>query len=297
MNLIETKNLTKKYGQQIAVNQLNLQIASGKLTAYLGTNGAGKSTTIKMLTQTLTPTTGEIYYQEEQGPLQVGVVFQSSVLDDELSVWDNLLLRSRMYRGITKKDLQLLMTRTKVSEFQNKKYGHLSGGMRRRVDITRALINRPQVLFLDEPTTGLDPQSRSEIWQLLNELRQETNLGIFLTTHYLEEAELADYVYILEQGQILEEGTVQALKQKYNHPVVYLQTEDSFTLNESLKSYQKVEISGGFAVSVASPVAAMDLLTTVRTKISDFSYQPVELNDVFLEITGREMNDDRNDCT
>ena len=289
MNLIETKNLTKKYGQQIAVNQLNIKISAGQLTGYLGTNGAGKSTTIKMLTKTLTPSSGEIFYSNSKQSIAMGVVFQNSVLDNELTVFDNLFLRGQMYQTIEKETIISLMKKTGVFLFAEKKYGNLSGGMRRKVDITRALINQPDILFLDEPTTGLDPQSRKEIWGLLNELKQN-GLGIFLTTHYLEEAEFADYIYILEKGNIVEEGSAYELKKKYGHPVIHLLSNQMDLLERELKNYHtKKKSEDSIDVYLENKKEVFSLLQRVKRLILDFSYQPIGMNEVFLKVTGKEI--------
>ncbi|EOH89764.1 ABC transporter ATP-binding protein [Enterococcus villorum] len=289
MNLIETKNLTKKYGQQIAVNQLNIKISAGKLTGYLGTNGAGKSTTIQMLTKTLTPSSGEIFYSNNQQKIAIGVVFQNSVLDNELTVFDNLFLRGQMYQAIEKETIISLMKKTGVFLFAKKKYGHLSGGMRRKVDITRALINQPDILFLDEPTTGLDPQSRKEIWELLNELKQN-GLGIFLTTHYLEEAEFADYIYILEKGNIVEEGSAYQLKKKYEQPVVRLLSNQMDLLERELKNYHTNKKSeDSIDVYLENKEEVISLLQRIKGLILDFSYQTIGMNEVFLKVTGKEI--------
>ncbi|OQO71452.1 ABC transporter ATP-binding protein [Enterococcus villorum] len=289
MNLIETKNLTKKYGQQIAVNQLNIKISAGKLTGYLGTNGAGKSTTIQMLTKTLTPSSGEIFYSNNKQKIAIGVVFQNSVLDNELTVFDNLFLRRQMYQIIEKETIISLMKKTGVFLFAKKKYGHLSGGMHRKVDITRALINQPDILFLDEPTTGLDPQSRKEIWELLNELKQN-GLGIFLTTHYLEEAEFADYIYILEKGNIVEEGSAYQLKKKYEQPVVHLLSNQMDLLERELKNYHTNKKSeDNIDVYLENKEEVILLLQRIKGLILDFSYQPIGMNEVFLKVTGKEI--------
>lgn len=289
MNLIETKNLTKKYGQQIAVNQLNIKISAGQLTGYLGTNGAGKSTTIKMLTKTLTPSSGEIFYSNSKQSIAMGVVFQNSVLDNELTVFDNLFLRGQMYQTIEKETIISLMKKTGVFLFAEKKYGDLSGGMRRKVDITRALINQPDILFLDEPTTGLDPQSRKEIWGLLNELKQN-GLGIFLTTHYLEEAEFADYIYILEKGNIVEEGSAYELKKKYGQPVIHLLSNQMDLLERELKNYHtKKKSEDSIDVYLENKKEVFSLLQRVKRLILDFSYQPIGMNEVFLKVTGKEI--------
>ena len=210
--LIETHELTKRFGNKIAVNKADIQIKRGQLVAYLGTNGAGKSTTINMLTGLLKPTSGII---SKASNLKTGVVFQNSVLDNALTVKDNLYLRAQMYRNYSPDWLEHLIALMDIKEFSNQKFGTLSGGQKRRVDIARALICKPDLLFLDEPTTGLDIQTRIVIWNLLTKLQQQQNLTIFLTTHYLEEAENADQMYILENGQILASGSAAEIKTEF----------------------------------------------------------------------------------
>ena len=210
--LIETKELTKKFGNKFAVSKANIQIKAGQLVAYLGTNGAGKSTTINMLTGLLKPTSGVISYAAD---LKIGLVFQNSILDNELTVKDNLYLRAKMYPKFSQEWLEQLIDLIGIKNFLKQKFGTLSGGQKRRVDIARALICKPNLLFLDEPTTGLDIQTRNAIWELLTKLQEQQDLTIFLTTHYLEEAENADQMYILENGQILASGSAAEIKNQY----------------------------------------------------------------------------------
>lgn len=207
--LITTHNLTKKYGNKLAVDDLNLKIPQGALVAYLGTNGAGKSTTIKMLTGLIKPTSGVI---ETQADLKIGIVFQQSVLDKDLTVKENLISRAKMYKQVDEKWINQLIVMIGLTNFVNQRYGTLSGGQKRRVDIARALLNHPTLLFLDEPTTGLDIQTRNVIWKLLKKLQNEQGLTIFLTTHYLEEADGADLIYVLENGHVLAEGSAEELR-------------------------------------------------------------------------------------
>lgn len=243
--LIETFNLTKKYGKKLALNKVNLKINRGQLVAYLGTNGAGKSTTINILIGLLKPTSGTITYAKN---LKIGVVFQNSVLDDVLTVKDNLYLRARMYKTFSKEWLEKLIGLIGIRSFLNQKYGTLSGGQKRRVDIARALIDHPDILFLDEPTTGLDLQTRIVIWDLLQKLQKEQGLTIFLTTHYLEEAENADQMYILENGNVLAEGSAEEIKEMYapNRLLIRLKQGQTFSTNfkQISKSDDQIEIDG-----------------------------------------------------
>ena len=283
--LIETHELTKKFGDKIAVNKANIQIKRGQLVAYLGTNGAGKSTTINMLTGLLKPTSGII---SKASNLKIGVVFQNSVLDNALTVKDNLYLRAQMYRNYSPDWLEHLIALMDIKEFSNQKFGTLSGGQKRRVDIARALICKPDLLFLDEPTTGLDIQTRIVIWNLLTKLQQQQNLTIFLTTHYLEEAENADQMYILENGQILASGSASEIKTEFAPNKLILTVNDTEILQAKQKviqfSHNQVEIDS------LSPQEAIGILKTNQENITDFSYHKGTINDAFLQITGKEIH-------
>lgn len=289
MNIIETKGLTKKFQNYIAVDHLNISVPSGKLTAYLGTNGAGKSTTIAMLIGTLTPTEGNIFFKGQ--PLEkvqrkekkIGVVFQNSILDKELSVEQNLKIRAQLNKNYQKEKLEMLMKQTGVYEFSKKTYGKLSGGMRRKVDITRALLNDPEILFLDEPTTGIDIQSRQEIWQLLHQLKEEKNLAIFLTTHYLEEAENADNIYILRKGKLIESGSAQSLKEKYDVPTLYLTTSKEIHDSRAYK-----EEGNQYAFICQSEKEALSIINQYQEITLYFSFLPTDLNEIFLNLTREE---------
>ena len=189
--ILQAKNISKRYGNYLAVNDIHLQFEKGTFNAILGPNGAGKSTTISMLIGLKQPTKGEIIY--EPGT-KIGVVFQTSVLDEMLTVRENLAIRARQYKGLKPNRVSDLIGRLGLSTFQKQRYGTLSGGQKRRVDIARALLSQPDILFLDEPTTGLDIQTRKSIWDLLYQLQREEGMTVVLTTHYLDEADEADLI-------------------------------------------------------------------------------------------------------
>lgn len=281
--LIRTKDLIKTFGDKTVIEHLNLEVEEGKLLAYIGTNGAGKSTTMKMLTGLLKPTSGEI---ELAADLKIGMVFQESVLDEELTVLDNLKSRQALYRKQDKAWLEKLIQLTGLDAFLNQTYGTLSGGQRRRVDIVRALLNKPNLLFLDEPTTGLDIQTRRAIWEILHRLQREENLTIFLTTHYLEEAENADMTYIIDHGKVLAKGSAKELKETYSKPYLLVETSDvAAFLDLDCKRLG----DGRLKIIVEDSAKALAILSDKRTVINDFDYVKVNINDVFLNITGREM--------
>lgn len=281
--LIETYNLTKKYGKKLALNKVNLKVDRGQLVAYLGTNGAGKSTTINILTGLLKPTSGTITYAKD---LKIGVVFQNSVLDNVLSVKDNLNLRAQMYHDVSKKWLEQLIDLIGIRKFLHQKYGTLSGGQKRRVDIARALIDHPDILFLDEPTTGLDLQTRIVIWNLLQKLQKEQGLTIFLTTHYLEEAENADQMYILENGEVLANGSAYEIKDKYapSKLVIKLNENQRFvTTYPVIEKNKETEIDGLDSNEVIT------LLHDNQSKIKSFEYRQGSIDDAFIKIAGKEL--------
>lgn len=281
--LIETYNLTKKYGKKLALNKVDLKVDRGQLVAYLGTNGAGKSTTINILTGLLKPTSGTITYAKD---LKIGIVFQNSVLDDVLSVKDNLNLRAQMYHDISKNWLEQLIDLIGIRKFLNQKYGTLSGGQKRRVDIARALIDRPDILFLDEPTTGLDLQTRIVIWNLLQKLQKEQGLTIFLTTHYLEEAENADQMYILENGQVLASGSAHDIKNKYAPSKLVIKLNENQQLTTAYPIIAKdkhIELNG------LDEDEAITLLHQNQAKIKSFEYRQGSIDDAFINIAGKEL--------
>lgn len=281
--LIRTKDLIKTFGDKTVIDHLNLEVEEGKLLAYIGTNGAGKSITMKMLTGLLKPTSGEI---ELAADLKIGMVFQESVLDEELSVLDNLKSRQALYRKQDKAWLEKLIRLTGLQDFLNQTYGTLSGGQHRRVDIIRALLNKPNLLFLDEPTTGLDIQTRRAIWEILRRLQREENLTIFLTTHYLEEAENADMTYIIDHGKVLAKGSAKELKERYSKPYLLIETDNITAFSDI--DYKLLE-NGQLKMFVDDSANALAILSDKRDVISDFDYMKANINDVFLSITGREM--------
>lgn len=281
--LIRTKDLIKTFGDKTVIDHLNLEVEEGKLLAYIGTNGAGKSITMKMLTGLLKPTSGEI---ELAADLKIGMVFQESVLDEELSVLDNLKSRQALYRKQDKAWLEKLIRLTGLQDFLNQTYGTLSGGQRRRVDIIRALLNKPNLLFLDEPTTGLDIQTRRAIWEILRRLQREENLTIFLTTHYLEEAENADMTYIIDHGKVLAKGSAKELKERYSKPYLLIETDNITAFSDI--DYKLLE-NGQLKMFVDDSANALAILSDKRDVISDFDYMKANINDVFLSVTGREM--------
>ena len=210
--ILQAKGLTKNYGDHTAVKDINLEFKKGSFNAILGPNGAGKSTTISMLIGLKRATNGQIIYAPNT---RIGVVFQASVLDEKLTVKENLAIRAQQYKGIKGGRVEDLINQLGLTAFQKQLYGTLSGGQKRRVDIARALLSNPDILFLDEPTTGLDIQTRKSIWDLLYRLQRDEGMTIILTTHYLDEADEADQLYIIDHGKVIAQGSAAEIKSEY----------------------------------------------------------------------------------
>lgn len=290
--LLKVEHLTKKINQKVIVDDINLKIYQGQLIAFLGPNGAGKSTTINMLTGIIKSTTGIVDLQglkpnDTEYHQKIGVVFQNSVLDQELTVKQNLLSRQRMYKKKSN-SLSYWIDKFHLEKICNQKYKYLSGGQKRRVDIARALIHQPQILFLDEPTTGLDIQTRNLIWKILNDLRKDTKLTIVLTTHYLEEAEYADFVYVINHGKIISANTVDNLKKDFAQNILNVTTDDvqgvlKFLVDISYK-VQENQI-----IIPIDEINAIVLLNKIKNNISGFEYRQGNMDDIFVNITGEKV--------
>ncbi|MCF1283841.1 ABC transporter ATP-binding protein [Streptococcus sinensis] len=286
--LVETKNLTKVYGDKVAVNGLNLEIEAGSFTAILGPNGAGKSTTIQMLIGLLQPTSGQITYAEQA---KLGVVFQNSVLDANLTVVENLQIRAKQYKQVATGKVEKLIEQLGLTSFAKQRYGTLSGGQKRRVDIARALLNSPDLLFLDEPTTGLDIQTRESIWKLLKDLQQKENMTVVLTTHYLNEADDADKIYIVDHGQVIVQGSANQIKERYARNVLRILTQDSEDLKAALPTSCEWEQGkeNEFFFYPETTKEALALLSQISSYIEQFEFQAGTMDDAFMALTGREV--------
>lgn len=293
-SMLKVKNLTKHFGSKMAVDNIDLTIKKGQLIAFLGHNGAGKSTTINMLTGLLKPDAGSISLEghqpaENQYTHYLGVVFQDSVLDKQLTVAKNLSIASKLYKDCNKQFCEDLMQKFEINAIKNQKYDSLSGGQRRRVDIVRSLLSQPELLFLDEPSTGLDIQTRKKIWEVLDQLRQEYGLTIILTTHYLEEANQADWVYVMDKGKIVASDTVDNLKAKYAKNSLTLFFKDE-SLAQSIPLNDNDQMSGKkVIVKITSYQEAMQMISRYQNDIYDFEYVHGTMDDIFIELTGKEI--------
>ena len=291
-DIIKVDNLSKSFGEVKAVNDLSFRVKRGELFAFLGVNGAGKSTTINIMCGQLKKDGGSVNVcgtsldsDPDRIKRSLGVVFQTSVLDKELSVKDNLESRAALY-GIFGKDFKARLSELlDFGDLLNRAVGKLSGGQRRRIDIARALLHRPEILILDEPTTGLDPQTRSLLWKVVADLRKNDGMTVFLTTHYMEEAAEADYVVILDRGVIAAEGTPLDLKNKYtgDYITLYGVTEDAVKMLGS--RYEPLR--DAFRISVPDTSAATDLIIKYPQVFKDYEITKGKMDDVFLAVTGK----------
>lgn len=296
-NIIEIDHLNKSFGDIKAVNDLSLKVREGELFAFLGVNGAGKSTTISVLSGQMPKDSGSVTVcgkniDDDMRKIShaLGVVFQSSVLDKSLSVKDNLKSRAALY-GITgstfKERLKELSDLLNFGDLLNRTVGKLSGGQRRRIDIARALIHKPKILILDEPTTGLDPQTRVLLWSVVQKLRESENMTVFLTTHYMEEAADADYVTIIDSGKIAAEGTPLELKNKYTGDFVTLYRVDENKISALSVPYEKAH--GAIKLSVPNTSEATKLIISHPELFSDYEITKGKMDDVFLAVTGKKL--------
>ena len=295
-DIITIDHLSKHFGEVKAVQDLSFRVREGELFAFLGVNGAGKSTTIHIMCGQLKKDGGKIVIDgadldggADPVKQKLGVVFQNSVLDGALTVWDNLESRAALYKitgAAFKKRFSELDALLGIGEFKKRAVAKLSGGQRRRIDIARALLHRPGILILDEPTTGLDPQTRKLLWGVIARLRQEEGMTVFLTTHYMEEAAEADFVVILEGGKIAADGTPLSLKNRYTGDFITLYGVDEETVMGLGLPYEK--IPGGFRLSVSDTAQATQLILAHPEVFRDYEVTKGRMDDVFLAVTGRQ---------
>ncbi len=296
-HIIEIEHLSKSFGDVKAVQDLSFHVKEGELFAFLGVNGAGKSTTISIICGQLSKDAGTVLVDgkntdESMNDVkqELGVVFQNSVLDKALSVRDNLKSRAALYGICGKAFEERLAELAELLDFGDllkRTVGKLSGGQRRRIDIARALLHKPGILVLDEPTTGLDPQTRRLLWDVVRELRRKENMTVFLTTHYMEEAAEADYVVILDSGKIAAEGTPLALKNAYTGDFIIM-----YGISEEQAAgfgvpYEKVP--GGHRLTVADTAAATSFIVAKPKLFTDYEITKGKMDDVFLAVTGKAL--------
>lgn len=296
-NVIKIEGLCKSFGDIKAVDNLSFNVKEGELFAFLGINGAGKSTTISIICGQLQRNSGSVFINGENIDSSLtkikndlGVVFQNSVLDKSLSVYDNLKSRAALY-GICgakfKERLNELCEMLDFKDLLKREVKKLSGGQRRRIDVARALMHNPRILILDEPTTGLDPQTRKTLWNVIDKLRHERKMTVFLTTHYMEEAADADYVVIIDSGKISAEGTPLQLKNAYTGDFITLYGAKKAEVESLGMPYE--EIRDAYRVAVPNTAAATELIVKYPQIFEDYEITKGKMDDVFLAVTGKKL--------
>lgn len=300
-NIIEVSNLCKSYGDINAVADISFYVEQGKLFAFLGPNGAGKSTTINMICTFLKPDSGSVSVDghtlgrdDDAIRQNIGVVFQDGLLDPLLTVRENLRVRGGFYglKGQRLSDaVRDTADLTGVAELLHRPYGKLSGGQKRRCDIARALIHTPKILFLDEPTTGLDPQTRQNIWHTIQNLQKDTGMTLFLTTHYMEEAAEADFVIVIDKGIITAKGTPMQLKERYASDKIRLMSDDPKAVMRILGDLELpyVEMVDCIVINIETTMDALPVLKRCEPYLTGFEVTLGTMDDAFIAITGKEM--------
>jgi len=303
-SIIEVKNFTKKYGDFTAVDDISFSVEEGTIFAFLGPNGAGKSTTINTLCTIFEKTSGtllidgkDVTTQKSEVRSSIGVVFQDSTLDAKMTVEENLKMHCVFYhipKNEVEERIQFVLTLVDLLGERKKMVSALSGGMKRRVEIARGLIHYPKVLFLDEPTTGLDPQTRTHIWAYIQKLQKERNITIFLTTHYMEEAEICNKIAIMDGGKIVAHNTPYALKKEYTKDKAYISTKNETELESLLAQYELSyeRKDDYYKVDAENIEALMQVISLHKEEITSIEIKKGTFNDVFLEITGRKIREE-----
>ena len=296
-NIIEISRLNKRFGTVKAVQDLSFRVKEGELFAFLGVNGAGKSTTINIMCAQLSKDCGQVIIdgcdldRDADGvKRELGVVFQNSVLDGALNVHDNLQSRAALYGILGQAFKDRLAELAKLLAFEDllkQAVGKLSGGQRRRIDIARALLHKPKILILDEPTTGLDPQTRKLLWDVISDLRRNENMTVFLTTHYMEEAAEADYVVILDSGKIAAEGTPLELKNTYSGDFITLYGVDEASVKALGVEYTATR--DAHRLFVPDTASATELILKHPGVFRDYEITKGKMDDVFLAATGKKL--------
>ncbi|MBQ7339856.1 MAG: ABC transporter ATP-binding protein [Clostridia bacterium] len=295
--IIKIVNLKKYFDTVKAVDDISFSVRKGELFAFLGINGAGKSTTISIMCGTLEKDSGEVFVNGEDidnsqnFKKSIGVVFQSSVLDKSLSVYDNLKSRASLYGIVGDAFTKRLTELAKLLDFKDiikRQVSKLSGGQKRKIDIARALLHSPKILVLDEPTTGLDPKTRITIWKVINDLRVNSEMTVFLTTHYMEEAADADYVVIIDSGKIVAKGSPVQLKNEYTADFLYLYDVTEEQVKSLNLPFEKIK--DGYKLNVENTAMVTKLIGENPDIFIDYEVTKGKMDSVFLNVTGKALS-------
>lgn len=293
--IMRVENLNKSYNTLKAVDDVSFKIKRGSLFAFLGPNGAGKSTTINIMTKLLKADSGKVYLNYQTNDVyfrnKIGVVFQGNILDDNLTVKENLIFRGSSYIK-SKKDVlkryEELKEYLQFSDYENQRYKTLSGGQKRRAEIARALFSNPEILLLDEPTTGLDPETRQVVWNVIDDLKNNSGMTIFLTTHYMEEAANADHVVIIDKGKIVVEGTPAFLKKEYSSDLLKVVPNDKVKFVSLLKELKRdyIKIADQYIIKASNTEDVLSLIKKMENNINQFEVIKGTMDDVFINVVG-----------
>lgn len=297
-NIIEVNNLVKRFGDCTAVDNISFNVEKGSLFGFLGINGAGKSTTISILCTLSKMTSGSVkvcgYDIGKDDSLirsRIGVVFQDNSLDDKLTVKQNLILRGSLYENnkkVLRENINNICDDLKINNLLNNKYKDLSGGQKRICDVARALIHKPEILFLDEPTTGLDPKTRRILWESIEKIRKQNDMTIFLTTHYMEEAAKADNIAVMDKGRIVAEGTPFKLKEKYSKDKLKIECINKKAAEEIIRRFdlKYYDYENRINVEIPNTMFGINILKELKENINSFEVVQGTIEDAFLNITG-----------
>ncbi|SDJ06773.1 ATP-binding cassette domain-containing protein [Natribacillus halophilus] len=304
--MIDVQGLQKSYKDFQAVNNSNFHVEEGEIFGFLGPNGAGKSTTINILSTMLQPTSGsvtingyDVTKHQNRVRESIGIIFQQNTLDEKLTAKENLKLHCKFYgvpRSKRKARINEVLEIVDLTDSINLLVEKFSGGMQRRLEIARGLLHYPKVLFLDEPTVGLDPQTRAHVWEYILKLKENENITMFLTTHYLDEAEISDRIAIMDHGDIIAIDTPRNLKQQLGGDIVEIKTTDNEAAMKEIESdFDVVDLSlqDGFINCKVenSDAFVSSFIKTLQTPLTGLDIRKPTLNDVFLSFTGREIRD------
>jgi len=305
MSIIKVENLIKQFGSITAVDDVSFEVKEGSIFGFLGPNGAGKTTTINILCTLLSPTSGRAFIsgydctaESSQVRKSIGIVFQDSTLDKDLTAYENLMLHAYLY-DVKKKDIKErihdLLHFIGLFDRKDDLVKKFSGGMKRRLEVARGLLHRPSVLFLDEPTLGLDPQSRAHLWEFIVELPKKHNVTVFMTTHYMEEAEVCDNIAIIDSGKIITVGSPDELKKTIGGDVIYIKTSDNKKARVEIEKLFNLDVFEKedelFLTTLKGDACIPELIKTIGEDVLSIRLQRPTLNDVFLKITGKQIRD------
>lgn len=300
---IEVEHLKKQFGTLEAVKDLSFKVEQGELFGFLGINGAGKSTTINMLCTLLKPTSGTVkvagYDLERENKeirKKIGVVFQGNTLDEQLTVYENLVARANLYEKesrVVKSRIAQVAKVLDLIELYDRPFKALSGGQKRKCEIARALLNQPEILFLDEPTTGLDPKTRKMVWENIDQLRQETGMTVFLTTHYMEEVSKAQHVAVMDAGQMIAYDTPYGLKEMYAKDLIRVDSKEKEQIRAILlaEHLNYKEEDNRIQIEVPSSIEALPILEKLKKYIEAFEVVQGTMEDAFLNMTGKSLQE------